>query len=60
MILRKDFDILTFNIDEIDKYSRDFYSWTKCNLLYAMFRYDLHRHKNFKNLCGSGHENVFF
>jgi hypothetical protein len=43
MNLRKDFELWTFNLVETAKDYRDFGSWTKCILLYAMFRYVPHR-----------------
>jgi hypothetical protein len=43
MNLRRDFELWTFNIVESVIDDGDFWSWIKCILHYAMFRFDPQR-----------------
>jgi hypothetical protein len=43
MNLKRDFELMSFNVIDTAIHYEDFRSWTKCVLHYAMFRYGPHR-----------------
>jgi hypothetical protein len=58
MSVRRDFELWTFNIVETAIDYRDFGSWTKCILYYAMFRYAPHRFISLNSPMGVKEWNV--